>query len=199
MAMGDPYSPIKTKVELSEMGINPDQDYYVSFFNGQKLDTRPIKITSIYKVYSQTYGTKYMRTEVNWEYHFETEKKITKKILDPSFWKRLFTKPKIVNEKITEKWKISYNRDWERIGFYLIGKDPHEAKLRLIMTMLETPFQPNDKMRIIEKEFDFYKTHHPDLILKAMNYEIEYLYLEPEDHSSRFLNIEGDLRNGQKF
>jgi hypothetical protein len=196
MAMIDLDAPLMTKQNLQQLGIDRDKYYYIAFFNGDRLDTRPIKITDIYSVNSSSAGSRYLRTEAQFDYHFETEKTITKKIIDPRFWVRLFKKPAIVDEKITEKWKISFTKEWDSIDFYLIGETPDKAKLRLIMAALKTPYPSPEKSKVIDKEMNYYQEHHPDLVMKAMDFRIDTQYGDITDYGDKFLSIEGDLRNG---
>lgn len=89
MLMIDPFS-LKYRKDFVDVGIDPNKFYFVAFFNGDNLDTRPIKLTSVFDVHSSKTGSIYLRTEAAFEYHFETEKKTYKedsrpKVLDKYF------------------------------------------------------------------------------------------------------------------
>lgn len=195
MAMFDFDRPLYTRQDLKNFDIDSNKFYYISFFNKGKLDTRPIKIKAIFTVHSNSAGSRYLRTEAEWTYHFETEKTIFKKIIDPSFLGRLFKKPQIIRKPITEKWKIDFTKDWDTLDFYLIGKTPDEAKLRLIMAVLNTPHTDNRRMEIIQKELETFNETNPDLVLKAMDYHMDTQYGNITDYSKHFLSIEDDIRN----
>ena len=197
MAMIDPFGPLKYKQDFKSLGIDGDKFYFIAFFNGDKLDTRPIKLTSVFGVHSSNVGSVYLRTEAEFEYHFETEKTIVKKIVDPSFWLRLFGfGTKLTSQKITEKWKINFKEEWDTIDYYLVAETPDLAKLKLIMAAQKTPYPSDEKLEVINKEMEYYQEYQPDLLLKAMAFEISGQYGDITDYGDKFLNIEGDLRNG---
>lgn len=197
MAYIDPFEPLKRVQDFKDYDVDRDKYYYIAFFNNGKLDTRPLKITKIYTVNSSSADSKYLRTEAEWEYHFETEKSVPKKVFDTRWWaKMLNINTHIVEQKVTEKWKIEYDKEWDTIDFYLIGETPHNAKLRLIMAALKTPYPKGEKSEIINKEMEYYQENHPDLVMKAMDFRIDEQYGDITDYSDKFLKIDGDLRNG---
>lgn len=196
MSMFDFDRPLYTRQLFDDMGIDKDRYYHIAFFNKGKLDTRPIKITGIFTVRSTSAGSRYIRTDATWEYHFETEKPAAKKLIDPVFWDRLFNKYGIVEKKITDKWKIEYKEDWDMLDFYLIGKTEDEAKLKLIMAGLNTPHNDkNGRMEIIHKEYEIMTETDPELIIKAMDWKMDEQRGNITDYSDEFLNIAGDIRN----
>jgi len=188
--------PLYTKQDCKKYDIDKTKFYYIAFFNNGLLDTRPIKIDNIFSVNSTQAGSKYIRTDVTWSYHFETEKIIYKKVLDKRFWKKLLRRYNLVEVPITDKWKIDYDEDWDMLDFYLIGKTPDEAKLRLIMAGLKTPHPDNNgRLEIVKKELEIFKETHPDLVMKAMDYRIDTQYGNITNYSKFFLNIKDDIRN----
>ena len=196
MSMFEPLSPIRYKKDLLDLGIEKNKFYYISFFKGDDLDTRPIKITNVYDIYSCSPESKYLRTEAYFEYHFETEKTVIKKIVDKKFWFNIFGfNNKLVSKTITESWFIDFKEDWDSIDYYLVGDTPNLAKLRLIMAALKTPQPKEEKLEIINKAMDYYQEHHPDLVMKAMGFEIGEQFGDIADYSDKFLKIVGDLRN----
>jgi len=196
MAMFDFDRPLYTRQDMNKLGIDKDKFYYVSFFNAGKLDTRPIKISAVFTVSSNQAGSAYLRTEAQWVYHFETEKSISKRLIDPNFWGRMFDKYKIIRKPITEKWKIEFTEDWDTLNYYLIGETPDEAKLRLIMTGLNTHHPDNnDRIKILQKEFENFNETNPDLVIKAMDYRLDNQYGNIPDYSKHFLTIKDDIRN----
>ena len=196
MSLSDMERPLYNRIPFSELGLDENKFYYVSFFNNGKLDTRPIKIKGVFSVHSTSAGSAYLRTEARWSYHFETEKEISKKLIDPKFWKRIFNDYGLVRKPITESWKIDFDEDWDSLDYYLIGENPDEAKLRLIMAGLDTPYSDdNGNLEIIKRELDYYNETQPDLVLKAMDFKIDKQYGNITDYSKHFLSIKDDIRN----
>ncbi len=188
--------PLYTRQDLDKLEIDIHKFYYIAFFNNGQLDTRPIKISAVFSVNSTTAGSRYLRTEAQWEYHFETEKSISKKLIDPIFWKKMFKDYGLIRKPITDKWKIDFKEDWDTIDFQLVGKTTDEAKLRLIMVGLNTPPSDDDsKLEIIHNELEYYNETNPDLVLKAMDYKLDTQQGNITDYSEHFLTIKDDIRN----
>lgn len=199
MSMIDPFAPLRYRQDFNKLGLDYNKFYYIAFFKGFELDTRPIKIKDVFVVHSSSAGSKYLRTEAYTEYHFETEKTVMKKIIDPRWWVRLFSKPSLIEEKITDKWKINFDEEWNTIDLDLIADTPELAKLKLIMIAQQTPYPSEHKITIINKEMEYYQEYHPDLVLKAMGFSFDTQYGDITDYGKMFLNIKGDLRNGNNI
>jgi len=118
-----------------------------------------------------------------------------KKIVTTKFWKKIFGfSSKVVSGKITDSWKIVRTESWCTLDFYLIGKTPDEARLRLIMSAKKT-YPTKEDIKIVDTLLDWYKINHPDMVMKAMNYRIDNQFSGLTNYSEYFVNIVGDLRN----
>jgi len=188
-------APLKNRVLLEDANIDKNKFYYVAFVYKNKIETRPIKITDIFRIYSSN-GSGYLRTEAYFEYHFETEKTKLKKVFDARFWRKLFGKYELVPTKITERWKIDFDKEWDSLNFELIGESSDIAKLKLIMSALKSPYPDKNELFVIEQELDYFKEYHPELVMKAMDWEMPSQFGGILNCSDRFINIKGDLRNG---
>ncbi len=191
MAMFDFDKPLYTRLIPKEIGIDITKMYYVAFFNGNKLDTRPIKIIDIFKV-----GEKLVRQEVNWEYYFEVEKSITEKLLDKRLWKRLLgIGNEIIHKTITESYKIKSQDDLDMINMDYIGASADIAKLKVCMLANVMPHPSADKIKIINDTIDIYRAIAPDLLIKAMDWSFSEQVGDITNYGNHFLTLADDTRN----
>jgi len=89
----------------SDTVLDMTKIYHIVFFNGDRLDTRPIKLRRLFKKQESEEVVAY------WTYFFESKKTFVGKLTDKRLWNKVFSqKAPMVNQKITE---LDYFREEE--------------------------------------------------------------------------------------
>lgn len=191
MAMFDFDRPSYIRQNPKDHDVYIDKIYHVAFFNGDKLDTRPIKIIDMFLV-----GDNIVRLEVNWEYYFEVEKTATTKLADKRLWKRfLGISNEIIETKITEGYMVKSVDDNDMFNFDLIGATPEIAMIKPRMVAKKTPYPTQEKIDIINNAIEEFQETSPDLLIKAMDWKLSDHFGDITNYASRFLVLEDDIRN----
>lgn len=191
MPMYDFDKPLYRRKDPSDLSIDIHKIYHIAFFNGAKLDTRPIKITAIFTV-----GEKNIRTEVNWEYYFEVEKTVSEKLLDKRLWKRLIgIDNEVIQKTITQGYSIRSQDDEDMFDFDLIGETPEIAKMKLCMIANITPHPTSVKVEVINNAIEEFKDTAPDLMIKAMDWKFSDQFGDITNYGKHFLHLKDDIRN----
>lgn len=186
MSFYDTYETCNPK----DIDIDITKIYHIAFFNGDRLDTRPIKLTRLFKMRNSD------EVVAHWTYFFESEKTFLGKLTDKRLWNKVFSrKEPIIKKRITEGFKVDFNEDIDMLKLELVGINSNNSKLKLCMYGSAAKEASNDKLQIINNELDYFREEEPDLLLKAMDWFFPAFDGDIIDYSDKFINIKDDIRN----